>query len=166
MGNLQRIQDGLKKLWTDERYSEQFKSSPSQYKDFDHALKHIRKAAQTLENMTEEADHGADTFDHAAIRKYVADIVISAIRLANVSPTVIFDLEKAVFERIERKMGTRLEPEADGEEKRLREQVAALRTFLWDRVRVWDDPSDRNYWICGICSAHEYEKHNPTCMLA
>jgi hypothetical protein len=109
MGNIQRLQDGLKKLWTDELYSEQFRNSPSKYKDFDHALKHVRKAAQALENMTEEADHGRHDFDHAAIRKYVADIVISAIRLANVSPTEMFNLETAVFERIERKMGARIE---------------------------------------------------------
>jgi hypothetical protein len=106
---LKLIQEELAKLWTDELYSEQFRKSPSTYKDFDHALKHVRKAAQALENMTEEADHGSYTFDHAAIRKYVADIVISAIRLANVSPTEMFDIEKAVLERIERKMGKRID---------------------------------------------------------
>lgn len=113
MGNVQRLQDGLKKLWTDELYSDQFRSSPSKYKDFDHALKHVRKAAQALENMTEEADHGADSFDANAVKKYVADLMICAIRLANVSPTGALDLEDAVFDRIERKMGVRLEQEAN-----------------------------------------------------
>lgn len=166
MGNVQRLQDGLKKLWTDELYSEQFKNSPSKYKDFDHALKHVRKAAQALENMTEEADHGTASFDESAVKKYIADIVISAVRLANVTPTEKIDLEEAIFTRIERKMGARLEREADGEEKRLNEKVAALRKALWDHVRVWNDPSDRNYMMCGICSSHEFEKHQPNCVLA
>jgi hypothetical protein len=111
---LKFLQDTLAKLWTDELYSEQFKNSPSKYKDFDHALKHVRKAAQALENMTEEADHaGAEKiFEQPAIEKYVADIVISAIRLANVAPTGVLDVEKAVLDRIERKMGMKIETSA------------------------------------------------------
>ena len=111
MGNLKRIQEGLKKLWTDELYSEQFKSSSVKHKDFDHALKHVLKAAVRLQEMTEEADHsgGSSNIDHGAVKKYVADLLISAIRLANVSPTGTVDIEKAVFDRIERKMGARLE---------------------------------------------------------
>ena len=116
MGNIQLLQDGLRKLWTDELYSEQFRTSPSKYKDFDHALKHVLKATVKLLEMTEEADHeGASVgfFGHAAVRKYVADIVISAARLANVSPTGPFSLEQAIFERIERKMGAKLDVEPD-----------------------------------------------------
>jgi predicted nucleotide-binding protein len=107
---LKLLQDELAKLWTDELYSEQFKNSPSKYKDFDHALKHVRKAAQALENMTEEADHAgaALVFEQTAIAKYIADIVISAIRLANVAPTGVLNVEKAVLDRIERKMGVKL----------------------------------------------------------
>lgn len=168
MGNLKRLQEGLKKLWTDERYSEQFRASTSPCKDFDHALKHIRKAAQELENMTEEADHSgaSGVFDAPAVRKYVADIVISAVRLANVSPAGPLDVEEAVFQRIERKMGGRIEPEGDAEEERLKTRVQALRAKLWDLVRQWDDPSDRNYHLCGLCGTHEYEKHQRHCLLS
>lgn len=167
MGNIQRLQEGLKKLWTDELYSDQFKESPSKYKDFDHALKHLRKAAQELENMTEEADHtGASDFDKAAITKYVADLMICAIRLANVDPTGSFNVEEAVFKRIERKMGAVLERESDGEEKRLKDKIAQLREALWGQVRQWNDPSDRNFMLCGLCGTHEFEKHKPSCVLA
>jgi hypothetical protein len=109
---LKLLQEELPKLWTDELYSEQFKNSPSVYKDFDHALKHVRKAAQELENMTEDADHHgwAGKFDKAALAKYLADVVICAVRLAIVSPAGPIDLEKAVLDRIERKMGVRLAP--------------------------------------------------------
>ena len=111
MGDLQKLQEELKKLWTDELYSEEFRKRSSSHKDFDHALKHIRKAAQVLENMTEEADHSgsADAFELEPIGKYIADILISTIRLANVAPVGSINLEEAVLKRIERKMGVRLE---------------------------------------------------------
>lgn len=116
MGNIRRLQDGLKKLWTDELYSEAFRSSTVVHKDFDHALKHVRKAVQALENLTEEADHSgsSEPIDESTLRKYLADIVISTARLANVAPTArSVDLESAVFDRIRRKMGAELNTEPD-----------------------------------------------------
>lgn len=166
MGNVQRLQDGLKKLWTSELYSEQFKKSPLTYKDFDHALKHVLKAGVRLLEMVEEADHGGSHFEIPAVEKYVADLVICAARLANVAPHGALDLEKIVFDRIERKMGAKIERESDAEEKRLNDKVASLKKALWDHVRVWNDPSDRNYMMCGICSSHEFKKHEPGCALA
>lgn len=167
MGNIQRIQTGLKKLWTSQNYSEQFRKSRSEYKHFDHTLKHIRKAAQELENLTEEADHsGFSTFEPSTVRKYVSDIVISAIRLANVAPSGVFDLEDAVFTRIERKMGPRLSREPEAEERRLQEKIAALKKALWDRVRVWNDPGDRNHMLCDLCSSPEADGHKASCVLA
>lgn len=107
---LRFLQQQLRKLWTDELYSEEFRARKSSYKDFDHALKHVRKAAQTLENMTEEADHSGSlqVFEAAALKKYIADILISTVRLANTTPLGVVDLEQSVLERIERKMGVRL----------------------------------------------------------
>jgi len=110
-GNLLRIlQKELPKLWTDELYSEQFKNSPSKYKDFDHALKHVLKAAVMLQNMVEEADHhgSSEAFQKESVEKYVADLVICAVRLALSDPNGSFNLNEAVLERIHRKMGTRL----------------------------------------------------------
>jgi hypothetical protein len=108
MGNLKLLQEGLKKLWTNELYSEKFNASPLKHKDFDHALKHVFKAASRLMEMTEEIDHSEMELDPAAVRKYLADLVISTVRLANVNPSGELDIELAVFERIERKMGVNL----------------------------------------------------------
>ncbi len=110
MGIIQTLQTELKKLWTNELYSKEFNSSPLKHKDFDHALKHVFKAATRLLEMTEEVDHSDEMqHDPAAIRKYLADLVISTVRLANVSPTGEVDIEKAIFDRIERKMGKKIE---------------------------------------------------------
>lgn len=94
--SLERI---LPEAWTDELYSEAFRVSTSPYKDFDHTLKHVSKALNRLTEMVEEADHGDASFDKAAIKKYLADLVISTARAALVSP------EAAVRERMRRKMG-------------------------------------------------------------
>lgn len=107
---LNYLQEELKKLWTSEGYSEEFRKRYCPQKDLDHALKHIRKATQAIENMTEEADHSgklsADSFD---VGKYLADIIISVVRAANVFPGAKIDLEKAILSRIQHKMGKRLE---------------------------------------------------------
>ena len=108
MGNIKLIQESLKKLWTNELYSNEFNASPLKHKDFDHALKHVFKAAAQLLEMTEEIDHSKMDLDPGAVRKYLADLIISTIRLANVNPSGELDVEAAVFDRIERKMGVRL----------------------------------------------------------
>lgn len=110
---LKLLQQELPKLWTDELYSAEFRGRVSLYKDFDHALKHLRKAAQALENMTEEADHSGEMtpFRREDLEKYLADLVICTVRLALKSPRGAIDLERAVLYRIERKMGVRLEPQ-------------------------------------------------------
>ncbi len=113
---LKILQEELPKLWTDELYSKQFKSSPSPYKDFDHALKHVLKAAGKLLEMTEEADHRGvpspfeDTVSgFEGSKKYLADLVISTVRMALTCPDGPIDLEQAVLDRIERKMGKKIE---------------------------------------------------------
>lgn len=98
------LQKAIAEGWTDDGYSGQFKASPSSYKHFDHALKHIRKAAQALENMTEAADHGEISFTPELIRKYVADIIISAVRLWNVSPAGPLAVDQAVVARMDKKI--------------------------------------------------------------
>jgi len=166
MGNVQRLQEGLKKLWTNELYSEKFNKSPLVYKDFDHALKHVLKAGVRLLEMVEEADHGGSHFEIPAVEKYVADLVICAVRLANVAPNGALDLEKIVFDRIERKMGGKIERESDAEERYLQEKVNSLRKALWERVQEWNDASDRNYKLCSLCGATEFEGHKLSCVLA
>jgi len=113
---LKILERELPKLWTDEFYSPEWKRRECPYKDFDHALKHILKAAVALQNMTEEADHAGMTgvffgpFRYQA-NKYLADIVISVVRAALTHPAGAVDLEKVVRERVLDKMKAEL-PEA------------------------------------------------------
>lgn len=109
---LKLLQTELPKLWTDELYSKEFLASTSKYRDFDHALKHVLKSAVKLLEMTEEADHsgaGPGAFD--GMKKYLADLIICTVRLSLTNPDGgAIDLEQAVLERIERKMGKKLVP--------------------------------------------------------
>lgn len=107
---LKLLQEELPKLWTNELYSDEFNESESPYKDFEHALKHVRKAAQELDNMTEEADHSGliGEFQRPDVEKYLADLIICTVRLALKSPTGPVNLESAIRSRIEKKMGVKL----------------------------------------------------------
>lgn len=106
---LKILQEQLPKLWTNELYSKEFNDSPSTYKDFDHAIKHVMKAAVELQNMVEESDHHGPNGMFEGAAKYIADLVICATRLAIKNPGGAIDLEKAVLDRIHRKMGAKLE---------------------------------------------------------
>jgi len=115
MGNIKRLQDGLKKLWTNELYSAEFNASPVEHKDFDHALKHVFKAATRLLEMTEDGDHHGkmNPLQADQVEKYLADLVICAVRLANVNPHGPTNLEAIIFNRIHQKMGVNLDQEPD-----------------------------------------------------
>ena len=89
-------------------YSEQFKALNLPYKDFQHALAHIAKANGKLFAMIDDADHGEESFRKEDVEKYLADLVICAIRAANVNPSGSFDLGSAVVRRIEAKNGVKL----------------------------------------------------------
>jgi len=106
---LKILQEELPKLWTGELYSQEFKASPSCYKDFQHALLHIMKAAGKLLEMVEEADHAGPESMFEGSSKYIADLVICAARLAIKNPAGAIDLQEAVLNRIYRKMGKKLE---------------------------------------------------------
>ena len=106
---LRLLQEELPKLWTDETYSGEFKVSPSRHKDFQHAHLHVMKTLGTIAGMIDEQDHAGAPPWPAGMEKYVADLVICAVRLALTMPGGPVDLEKAVLDRIEKKMGVRLE---------------------------------------------------------
>lgn len=91
-------------------YSELFKQNPCIHKDFQHALAHIMKAAGKLWTMIEAADHqtAVANFPKAEVEKYLADLVICALRMANTSPSGLIDLEKAVIARMETKNNVKL----------------------------------------------------------
>lgn len=90
-------------------YSQQFRALDLPYKDFQHALAHIAKASGKLFAMIDDADHGEPlAFQKSEVEKYLADLVICAIRAANVNPSGSFNLEEAVIRRIESKNGVKL----------------------------------------------------------
>ena len=108
---LKILETELPKIWTQDQYSKAFNESKSPYKDFQHAALHVGKALKKLENMVEEADHSNDPiscFKEGEVEKYLADVVISVVRMALKSPSGPVDLEKAIAFRVLDKMGVRL----------------------------------------------------------
>lgn len=108
------LQEELPKLWTDEFYSKEFQASKSEYRDFQHAILHLTKTLGKLATFVEESDHqgapghGFVYFPKPEVEKYLADVVIVAIRMAIKNPTGMVDLERAIFARIKEKMGVNL----------------------------------------------------------
>lgn len=94
------------------RYSTDFRSSPVSHKDFAHALHHVSKAAGKLHGLADDMDHDRSVADTADLRaqygKYIADLVVCALRMANTSPGGVVDLQKAVQARIEDKNDVKL----------------------------------------------------------
>lgn len=99
------LQKEIEKLWTDEFYSIGFNANPSPYKHFQHGALHVGKALHKLQDMIEEADHSGLTtyyaFPLADVRKYLADIVISATRMAIQCPSGDIDIENAITRRLD-----------------------------------------------------------------
>jgi len=96
--------------WSD-TYTDDFKADNRAHCHFEHALVHISKALGKLYAMVDELDHhGKATPDEIGrVSDWIADIVICAIRAANMFPGrgSPFDLDTAVLRRvIEKNPGT------------------------------------------------------------
>lgn len=101
--NLREIQSQLP--WT-VRYSQDFRSNPQTHKDFTHAILHTQKALGKLSALADDMDHDrqvADSVDASDYGKYVADLVVCALRMANEFPGQKIDLQHEVIKRIETK---------------------------------------------------------------
>jgi len=85
--------------WTG-HYHRDFRSTPMTHKDFAHALLHVTKASGKLAGFINDAEHGGHDFNHDEVGKYVADLVVCALRMANTCPNGVIDLQKAVEDRI------------------------------------------------------------------
>lgn len=85
-------------------YSEKFTQLDLPYKDFQHAITHTMKALGKLAAIIDDADHAEGIFFPLSdVEKYLADVIICAIRAASVNPLGPIDIERAVIRRIESK---------------------------------------------------------------
>ncbi|WP_016751840.1 hypothetical protein [Leptospira kirschneri] len=106
--NIKNLQ--VKLPWT-VKYSEDFRLTPLTHKDFSHALHHVSKAVGKLHGLADDMDHNKElalSLNPDDYGKYIADLVVCALRLANTFPGRIIDLESEVIKRIETKNGVRL----------------------------------------------------------
>lgn len=89
-------------------YSQEFLDSKVLHKDFQHAVNHLGKAVGHLCGLIDDLDHDFTSTDghgrqlQEPYSKYLADIVICALRAANTFPGNRIDLEQAVMKRLER----------------------------------------------------------------
>ena len=88
--------------WT-VRYHRDFRASPVQHKDFAHALLHVQKATGKLASVINDAEHGGSQFKPEDIDRFVADLVVCALRMATTCPGRNIDLQHAVEDRIQSK---------------------------------------------------------------
>jgi hypothetical protein len=95
-------------------YSRDFRGNPQPHKDFTHALLHVCKALGKLQGLADDMDHDRATADDPTLReqysKYVADLVVCALRASNTFPGGVIDLETATIDRIEGKNGAKAVP--------------------------------------------------------
>lgn len=98
---IRELQSGLP--WTG-HYHRDFRATPMTHKDFQHGLLHIHKAGGKLATIIDDAEHGGVDWANQSVRddvgKYVADMVICALRLANTCPEGTLDLQRAVEDRL------------------------------------------------------------------
>lgn len=89
--------------WTG-HYHRDFRATPMTHKDFAHALLHVHKAGGKLAAMVNDAEHGGVDWTGPAVReeaaKYIADLVVCALRMATTCPEGQIDLQSAVEDRI------------------------------------------------------------------
>lgn len=104
---LGELQDELP--WGAHNYSELFRSNPQAHRDFAHALLHVQKAAGKLAAVVDDGDHNDEVAPHFApekVDRFLADLIICTLRMANTCPAGRVDLEKAVQERLKEKFGS------------------------------------------------------------
>src|SRR4051812_26617503 len=98
---IRELQTGLP--WTI-RYSRDYRANPQTHKDFAHALVHVTKASGHLAELVDDMDHDRAVADDPSLRerysKYLADLVVCALRAANTFPGGVVDLQRAVEDRI------------------------------------------------------------------
>jgi hypothetical protein len=107
--NLRFLQTNLP--WTI-KYSRDFRANPQAHKDFAHAVLHASKAVGHLAGLADDMDHdrevAADVSLGERYGKYIVDLVVCALRMANTFPGRVLDLGALTVERIEGKNGVEM----------------------------------------------------------
>lgn len=113
---LRELQSSLP--WT-AHYHRDFRANPQTHKDFAHALLHIHKAGGKLAAIIDDAEHGGFDWDkpekRTEVGKYIADMVICALRMANTCPDGVMDLQRLVEDRLVAKNNQLAEAKAEAE---------------------------------------------------
>jgi hypothetical protein len=86
--------------WT-VHYHHDFRANPMTHKDFAHALLHVNKAVGKIAAIINDAEHEGSNFLPDEVDRYVADLVVCALRMATTCPGHQIDLQKEVVNRIE-----------------------------------------------------------------
>jgi hypothetical protein len=98
------MQDRMR--WGAHSYSRAFQEYKVPHRDFAHALLHVQKAVGKLAIAVDDADHSEHVegaFNPDSVDRFIADLVILAVRLANTCPGRRIDLEQAIEDRLSEK---------------------------------------------------------------
>lgn len=139
------------------RYSRDFRASPQPHKDFTHALLHVGKALGKLMALADDMDHDREVADDPTLRerhaKYLADLVVCALRASNMFPGGVVDLQTAVETRITTKNApvavVAAEPTGGAE------SATPMCGRCLGSERLWD-VNKQEHVLCEVCG-------HPTC---
>jgi hypothetical protein len=124
--------------WT-VRYSADYRANPQSHKDYAHAVTHAQKALGKLAELVDECDHDKSMGDTPFLRegweRFIADLVICAMRAANTFPGGVVDLQRAVVRRLETKNGVSLVAKSDAADREASKQHPAHRIV----DRTWNN---------------------------
>jgi hypothetical protein len=163
MTTIRQLQTSLP--WT-VHYHRDFRSNPQSHKDFGHALLHVFKAAGKLASLVNDAEHGGCEFTAEETDRYIADLVVCALRMANTCPGRTIDLESAVVDRIAKKNAAEEAgvPQGAAPPPSVVHEGGVVRISVTTRIRqgwicrnancggvqeTWNDSG----WICSTCRA-------------
>lgn len=103
---IRELQAELAVTWSIDKMDTRYLANTQPHRDFTHAMLHVGKAAGKLMALCDELDHhgvAALPSSPAHWGKYIADLVVCAMRAANVLPGGAIDLQSVVQGRMHEK---------------------------------------------------------------
>lgn len=103
--SIRDLQDKLQ-TWGAHSYTPEFQAYGVRHRDFAHALLHVLKAAGKLSCAVDQADHDREASAYMAperVDRFLADLVVCAVRMANTCPGRKVDLEAVIRARLDSK---------------------------------------------------------------